>query len=87
MKKSLFFLLAAATLLTSCNNLSKPQTKDQPQEATADTAVVYRDGKAVGAAVAGVANAADNAWDMTKAKFADVKFREITLPGILGARR
>ena len=87
MKKSLFFLLAAATLLTSCNNLSKPQTKDQPQEATADTAVVYRDGKAVGAAVAGVANAADNAWEMTKAKFADVKFREITLPGILGARR
>ena len=82
MKKSLLFLLAAATLLTSCDNLSKPQTKDQPQEATADTAVVYRDGKTVGAAAPGVANAADNAWDMTKAKFADVKFREITLPGV-----
>ena len=82
MKKSLLFLLAAATLLTSCDNLSKPQTKDQPQEATADTAVVYRDGKTVGAAAPGVANAADNAWDMTKAKLADVKFREITLPGV-----
>lgn len=44
--------------------------------------MVYRDGKTVGAAAAGVANAADNAWDMTKAKFADVKFREITLPGV-----
>lgn len=44
--------------------------------------MVYRDGKTVGAAAVGVANAADNAWDMTKAKFADVKFREITLPGV-----
>ena len=40
--------------------------------------MVYRDGKTVGAAAAGVANA----WDMTKAKFVDVKFREITLPGV-----
>ena len=82
MKKSFLSLLAAATLLASCDNLKKPETKDQPQEATADTAVVYRDGKTLGAAAAGAANAVDNAWDMTKAKLADVKFKEITLPGV-----
>ena len=82
MKKSFFSLLAAVTLLTSCDNLSKPQTKDQPQEATADTAVVYRDGKTATDAAAGVANTTDNAWDMTKAKLVDVKFKEITLPGV-----
>jgi outer membrane protein OmpA-like peptidoglycan-associated protein len=82
MKKALLSLLAAATVLASCDNLKKPETKDQPTEATADTAVVYRDGKTVGAAASEVANAADNAWDMTKAKLADVKFKEITLPGV-----
>lgn len=82
MKKSFFLLLAAVTLLASCDNLNKPQTKDQPQEATADTAVVYRDGKTVGDAAASVANTADNVWDMSKAKLADVKFKEITLPGV-----
>ncbi len=82
MKKSFLSLLAAATLLGSCDNLKKPETKDQPQEATADTAVVYRDGKTLGAAAAGAANTVDKAWDMTKAKLADVKCKEITLPGV-----
>ena len=82
MKKSFLSLLAAATLLASCDNLRKPETKDQPQEATADTAVVYRDGKTVGAAAANAATVVDNAWDLTKAKLADVKFEEITLPGV-----
>ena len=82
MKKSFLSLLVAATSLASCDNLKKPETKDQPQEATADTAVVYRDGKTVGAATANAATAVDNAWDLTKAKLADVKFKEITLPGV-----
>ena len=82
MKKSFIYLLTAATLLASCDNLKKPETKDQPQEATADTAVVYRDGKTVGAAAAGASKSADNVWDLTKAKLADVKFKEVTLPGV-----
>jgi outer membrane protein OmpA-like peptidoglycan-associated protein len=82
MLKPFLSLLAAAALLTSCDNLSKPETKDQPQEATADTAVVYRDGKTAADAAAGSANAADNTWDLTKAKLADVKFKEITRPGV-----
>ncbi len=69
-------------MLASCDNLKKPETKDQPQEATADTAVVYRDGKTVGAAADQAATAAADAWDLTKAKLADVKFKEITLPGV-----
>ncbi|GAA4354899.1 hypothetical protein GCM10023185_17170 [Hymenobacter saemangeumensis] len=38
----LSLLLAAASLLTSCDNLNKPKTLNEPSEATADTAVVYR---------------------------------------------
>lgn len=75
MEKSFLSLLTAAVLLTGCDNLKKPETKDQPQEATADTAVVYRDGRTAGDAV-------DNTWDLAKAKLADVKFKEITLPGV-----
>lgn len=94
MKKPFLTVLAVAGLLTSaCNDLKKPEAKDQPQEATTDTAVVYRDGEgpagaanAAGDAVAGAAatagNAVDNAWDMTKAKLADVKYEEIDLPEI-----
>ena len=48
--------------------------------------VVYRDGRTVGDAAASAANSAatavDDAWDMTKAKLADVKFKEITTAGI-----
>ncbi|MBX0292766.1 OmpA family protein [Hymenobacter sp. HSC-4F20] len=93
MKKHLFSVLAAATLLASCSDLKKPEEKDQPQEATADTAVVYRDGQTAGAAAENAAdaagnvadkagNAVSNAWDMTKAKLADVKLEEIDLPEV-----
>ena len=93
MKKTFLSLLAATTLLASCSDLKNPQEKDQPQEATADTAVVYRDGQtAAGAAAAAgdavenaadkAANAVENTWDMTKAKLADVKLEEIDLPEI-----
>ena len=42
--KTLFLsALAVATLaFTGCDNLKKPQTMNEPSEATADTAVVYR---------------------------------------------
>lgn len=93
MKKTFLSLLAATALLASCSDLKNPQEKDQPQEATADTAVVYRDGQtAAGAAAAAgdavenaadkAANAVENTWDMTKAKLADVKLEEIDLPEI-----
>lgn len=89
MRKSFLSLLAALTLLTAaCDNLNKQEakTKDEPQEATQDTAVVYRDGQTAGdaatGAVAGAANAVDNAFDLTKAKLNDVKFEEVNLPGI-----
>ncbi|RPD46348.1 OmpA family protein [Hymenobacter sediminis] len=93
MKKHLLSLLAATTLLASCSDLKKPEEKDQPQEATADTAVVYRDGQTAGDAAGSAAdaagnaankagNAVGNAWDMTKAKLADIKLEEIDLPEI-----
>lgn len=79
MNKIFLSALAATVLLASCSDLKNPAEKDQPQEATADTAVVYREGanaaEAVGAAAA-------STWDMTKAKLADVKLEEIDLPEI-----
>ena len=83
MKKHLLSVLAATTLLaSSCGDMKKPEEKDQLQEATADTAVVARDGATVADAAAGAANAVDAAWDMTKAKLADVTYEEIDLPEI-----
>lgn len=89
MKKTLFSVLAATTLLASCSDLKKPEEKDQLSEATADTAVVARTGETVGDAAASAATATENAgaavsntWDMTKAKLADVKLEEIDLPEV-----
>lgn len=90
MNKTLLSALAATALLASaCSDLKKPEEKDQAVEATADTAVVYRDGATAGdaadataSAAAGAANSVDAAWDMTKAKLADVTYEEIDLPEI-----
>ncbi|TGE20373.1 OmpA family protein [Hymenobacter aquaticus] len=86
MKKHLLSVVALIALLTACDNLKNPETKDQPQEATADTAVVYRDGQTAGDAVAGAADAAGNAvssgWDMTKQKLADVKYPEVNVSDV-----
>ncbi|UOR04392.1 OmpA family protein [Hymenobacter aerilatus] len=93
MKKQFLSLFAATALLASCNDLKKPEAKDEPQEATADTAVVYRNGETPGAmadsagnaienAATKTGNAIENAWDMTKAKLADTKLEEIDLPEI-----
>jgi len=85
MKKTFLSLLAATALLASCET-KRSETKDQLGEAGQDTAVMTRDGKTAGEAASNAASSAgaaiDNAWDMTKAKLADVKFKEITLPGI-----
>jgi outer membrane protein OmpA-like peptidoglycan-associated protein len=42
--KTFFFsaFAAAALAFTGCDNLKNPETKNEPTEATADTAVVYR---------------------------------------------
>lgn len=93
MRKTLLSVLAATTLLASCSDLKKPEDKDQPQEATADTAVVFRKGETaadaattaageVGAAADKAANAVERSWDMTKAKLTDVKLEEIDLPEV-----
>jgi outer membrane protein OmpA-like peptidoglycan-associated protein len=86
MKKHILSVVALIALLTACDNLKNPETKDQPQEATADTAVVYRDGETAADAVSGAAdaagNAASNGWDMTKQKLADVKYPEVNLPDV-----
>lgn len=78
MKKTLLSMLAAAALLSSCETKKSP-TKDQLGEAGQDTAVLARDGQTTAQAVS---NAATDVWDLTKAKLADVKFKEITLPGV-----
>jgi outer membrane protein OmpA-like peptidoglycan-associated protein len=93
MKKHMLSIVAVAVMLASCNDLKKPETKDQLSEATTDTAVVARDGKTAADAVsdAGAKTAAmatdaggvaANAWDMTKEKLADVKLPEVNLPDI-----
>lgn len=87
MKITILPLLAAvAFTFASCDNLKKPETKDQPQEATADTAVVYRDGKTPGAAVADAAdkagNAVDNAFTITRDKLTTRTYPEIKEKGI-----
>ena len=81
MKKSFLSLLAATALLASCET-KHSETKDQLAEAGQDTAVMARTGQTAGDMAAGAAASADNAWDMSKAKLADVKFKEITLPGV-----
>ncbi len=78
MKKTLLSMFAAAALLSSCETKKSP-TKDQLGEAGQDTAVLARDGQTAAQAVS---NAATDVWDLTKAKLADVKFKEITLPGV-----
>ena len=69
-------------LASACSDLKKPEEKDQLQEATTDTAVVARDGATVADAATNTANAADAAWDMTKATLANETYEEIDLPEI-----
>ena len=94
MTKITYSLLAATLLLaSSCNNLKKSDEKNTLGEATADTAVVARTGATPGQVAAGAASAIDstaskagsaisNAFDMTKAKLADVKLPEVNLSGV-----
>ncbi|MDJ0363552.1 OmpA family protein [Hymenobacter sp. H14-R3] len=88
-----YTLLTAAVLLGGCNDLKKSDEKNTLGEATADTAVVARTGATVGDVAAGAANAVDSAasktgsaisdaFDLTKAKLADVKLPEVNLSGI-----
>ncbi len=84
MQKPLLSLFAALTLLASCDNLNKQEakTKDEPQEATKDTAVVYRDGQTAGDAASNATNTVGNAFSVAKNKLKDVKFAEVNLPDI-----
>lgn len=93
MTKTTYSLFAAALLLASCNDLKKSDDKTTLSDATADTAVVARTGQTVGDVATNAANTVDsaaskvgsavsNAFDMTKAKLADVKLPEVNLPGV-----
>lgn len=95
MNKSFLALLAATAVATAtgCSDLKKSDEKNTLGQATADTAVVARTGATVGDAAAGAADKVDsaaskvgtaisNAFDMTKAKLADVKLPEINLSGV-----
>jgi len=95
MNKPVLALLAAATLTlaSSCSDLKKSDDKTTLGDATADTAVVARTGETAGDVAANAANsvenaadkagaAVSNAFDITKAKLADVKFPEVNLPGV-----
>jgi len=88
-------ILAAATLTlaSSCNDLKKTDDKNSLSDATQDTAVVARTGNtaadvatnaadAVDSAASKAGSAISNAFDLTKAKLADVKFPEVNLPGV-----
>lgn len=94
MNKSLLPLFAAAAVVfASCNDLKKSDEKNTLGDATQDTAVVARTGQTVGDVAAGAANAVDSAasktgsaisdaFDMTKAKLADVKLPEVSVSGV-----
>ncbi|GAB2948636.1 hypothetical protein GCM10027048_11940 [Hymenobacter coalescens] len=88
MVKHLLPLTALTLTLAACDGLNKPQAKDEPQEATQDTAVVYRDGQtaadAAGAAASTAANAVDN-WDvdadLPAARYEEVTSTDVTVRG------
>jgi outer membrane protein OmpA-like peptidoglycan-associated protein len=93
MTKVTYPLLAAALFLASCSDLKKSDEKNTLGEATADTAVVARTGATVGDVATNAANSVDSAaskvgsavgdaFDVTKAKLADVKLPEVNLSGI-----
>lgn len=79
MKKHFLSVLAVATmLLASCDNLKNPSAKNEPEEATADTAVVYREGEAGPA----VAVAEGEIIDTDALNLPDVDFPEVNLPDV-----
>lgn len=93
MTNTTYSLLAAALLLAGCSDLKKSDDKTTLGDATADTAVVARTGKTVGDVATSAANSVDsaaskvgsavsNAFDLTKAKLADVKLPEVNLSGV-----
>jgi outer membrane protein OmpA-like peptidoglycan-associated protein len=94
MNKSLLPLFAAAAVVfASCNDLKKSDDKTTLSDATQDTAVVARTGQTVGDVATGAANSVENAasktgdaisdaFDMTKAKLADVKLPEVSVSGV-----
>ena len=94
MTKFTYPLLAAVLLLaSSCSDLKKSDDKNTLGEATADTAVLARTGRTAGEVAGNAADAIDstasragsaisNAFDMTKAKLADVKLPEVNTSGV-----
>lgn len=81
MQKLLLSLSITTALLAGCET-KRSETKDQLSEAGQDTAVMTRTGQTTGEMANNAADAADNTWDLTKAKLADVKFEEIKTPGV-----
>lgn len=94
MKKVFLPALAAVALLaSSCSDLKNPAEKNEASEATADTAVVFDNGRtaegmansaanATGNAVDAAGNAIEDAFTVTDADMRDAKLEEIDLPEI-----
>lgn len=70
-------LAASALAFVACERATPTENAqhDQAQEATKDTAVVFRNGQTA-------SQVASRAFDLTKAKLAEVKLPEIKTPGI-----
>lgn len=82
MKKSLFTILSATVLLASCDNLKNPATKNEPEEATADTAVVYRKGEAGPAVAVAEGDLIDtDALNLPAADFPEVNLPDVSVRG------
>ncbi|NML64943.1 OmpA family protein [Hymenobacter sp. RP-2-7] len=78
------FFAAASLAFTACEQTtpSEAAQHNQAGEATADTAVVFRDGKSAATVAGNAAGSVANAFDISKAKLKSVKFPEVRLPNI-----
>ena len=82
MKKLFLPALAAITLLASCSDLKNPSEKNEADEATADTAVVFDNGRTAEGMVNSAANATEDAFTVNDAEMRDAQMEEIDLPEI-----
>ena len=86
MKKIFLPALAAIALLASCSDLKNPSEKNEAGEATADTAVVFDNGRTAEGMANSAANATENAvedvFTVNDAEMRDAKLEEIDLPEI-----
>ncbi|NVO31475.1 OmpA family protein [Hymenobacter lapidiphilus] len=83
MKKSFLPALAAIALLaSSCSDLKNPAEVNEASEATADTAVVFDNGRTAEGMATSAANATEDVFTVNDAEMRDATMEEIDLPEI-----